>query len=226
MDQSSIRKIDSNFKFLPLETVRAFDFLSAKDWIKEQEWYLAGGTALALQVGSRKSYDLDFFTQKRDFDNNEVLSELLKVKQWNVTIDRKNTIYGDLFGCKTSFITYPFFIPKQEPIWYKSIKILAPLDIAVMKIIAVSQRGRKRDFFDLYWCAQNVESLQDIVRRLKVQYPTVVHDYHHILKALIYFADAENDPEPEIFFESSWPIIKEFFKKEVPPIAKKIMGLG
>ncbi|MBI4128310.1 MAG: nucleotidyl transferase AbiEii/AbiGii toxin family protein, partial [Parcubacteria group bacterium] len=69
-------------------------------------------------------------------------------------------------------------------------------DIAVMKIIVISQRGRKRDFVDLYWYAQHVEPLGAVLERLPDQYPTVAHDYHHILKSLIYFADAEEDPMP------------------------------
>ena len=92
-----------------------------------------------------------------------------------------------------------------------------------MKITAISQRGRKRDFFDLYWCANHVEPLEQIIKRLKVQYPSVAHDYHHILKSLVYFADAEGDPEPIIYFDSNWRKVKKFFTKEVPQIALRIM---
>jgi hypothetical protein len=45
----------------------------------------------------------------------------------------------------------------------------------------------------------------------------------HILKSLVYFTDAESDPEPEIYFKVSWQEIKKFFKKEVPAIADKII---
>ena len=92
-----------------------------------------------------------------------------------------------------------------------------------MKIIAISQRGRRRDFFDLYWCAKNIEPLENLVKRVKAQYPFVAHDYHHILKSLIYFDDAESDPEPEIFFKADWQEIKKYFKKEILDIANKII---
>lgn len=65
-------------------------------------------------------------------------------------MNRKNTVYGELFSAKISFIAYPFFVPKQKVAEYGSVRILSPLDISVMKIVAISQRGRKRDFFDLY----------------------------------------------------------------------------
>lgn len=226
MDTDSKNKIDSNFKILPPETAKAFVFLSEQSWLANSSWYLAGGTALALQVGNRKSVDLDFFTTDRDFDKVELLNNFSGNTEWKTTIDKKNTIYGEFYGAKVSFIAYPFFIPKQNFIQYGSIKVLSPIDIAVMKIIAVSQRGRKRDFFDLYWCAKNIESLDDLIKKLKVQYPSVAHDYHHILKSLVYFVDAESDPEPEIYFKSNWNEVKAFFEKEIPRITAEIIGLN
>ena len=144
-------------------------------------------------------------------------------KEWQTEVEEKNTIYGELFKAKVSFIAYPFFIPKQEPIWHGSIKVLQPKDIAVMKITAISQRGRKRDFFDLYWCAKKIEPLEEIIKRLPAQYPAVAHDYHHILKSLVYFEDAESDPEPEINFDANWKKVKDFFIKEIPIIADKVI---
>lgn len=109
--------------------------------------------------------------------------------------------------------------------FHGEIPVMNPIDIAVMKVTAVSQRGKKRDFFDLYWCAHNIEPLERIIKRLPAQYPSVAHDYHHILKSLVYFEDAESDPEPEIYFKASWKIVKSFFKKEIPVITRKVMKL-
>ncbi len=223
MDIASKKQIDSNLSILPSETKKAFIFLSKQAWIGDSGWYLAGGTALALQAGQRKSVDLDFFTAEKDFDKSELLGNFLGSNKWRTTLNRKNTIYGELFKAKVSFIAYPFFVPKQNFIRYGAISILRPLDIAVMKIIAISQRGRKRDFFDVYWCAKNIESLENIIKRLPVQYPSVARDFHHILKSLVYFEDAESDPEPEIYFKVGWQKVKEFFKKEIPSITDRII---
>ena len=95
----------------------------------------------------------------------------------------------------------------------------------MMKIIAISQRGRKRDFFDLYWCAKNIESLEQAMLRLDEQYPTVRHNYHHIIKSLDYFDDAENDPAPKIFFKASWKEVKNFFRKEAVALIRQIFGV-
>ena len=230
MDTVAQHQVDSatqwHYETLPRKTKKAFDFLSKELWLAQSRWYLAGGTALALQAGNRKSIDLDFFTEEKDFDGKELIDRFRGNNDWTTDVERKNTIYGNLLGAKISFIAYPFFIPKQEPLWHGSIRVLSKIDIAVMKITAVSQRGRKRDFFDLYWCAKNIEPLEKIITRLKVQYPSVAHDYHHILKALVYFDDAESDPEPEIFFDASWKSVKSFFKKEIPIIARRVMELN
>ena len=223
MDIASKKQVDANLDILPSETKKAFMFLSEQAWIGKSGWYLAGGTALALQAEHRQSVDLDFFTAEKDFDKSALLNNLLKSGEWKTTLNRKNTIYGELFKAKISFIAYPFFVPKQNFIKYGAIKILHPLDVAVMKIIAISQRGRKRDFFDLYWCAEHLEPLAKMIQRLKTQYPTVAHDYHHILKSLVYFIDAESDPEPEIFFKANWKDIKDYFKKEIVDITNKII---
>jgi len=226
MEPSVGKEIKLNFDFLPEETKKAFDYLSNQEWLSKSEWYLAGGTALALQVGHRKSVDLDFFIKSPDFNNTELLNNFLDNKDAEVDINKEGTIYLRLFNAKVSFIAYPFFIPKQTFIESGHIKILQIKDIAVMKIIAISQRGRKRDFVDLYWCIKNIESLEDIIRRLPEQYPLIAHDYHHILKSLVYFDDADNDPEPNMYSGDSWKDVKDFFKKEVSFIASKIIDLN
>jgi len=226
MDVTTKERINSNSNILPRKTKKAFLFLSEQTWLDESIWYLAGGTALALQVKQRKSVDLDFFTMEKNFDLDSVLSNFSNNNDWQTNLERDNTIFGELFGAKVSFIAYPFFIPKQNFIKYGAIKILHSLDIAVMKIIAISQRGKKRDFFDLYWCAKNIEPLEKLIRRLKDQYPSVAHDYHHILKSLVYFKDAESDPNPELNFSANWKEVKKFFEKEIPVITQKIINLG
>ena len=225
MDTAS-QQIKWHYETLPKETKQALDFFSKEKWLEENGWYLAGGTALALQCGNRTSYDLDFFTTEKSFDSKKLLINLIDNKDWLTDIASDGTVYGELFKAKISFIAYPFFIPKENFIKHGILKVARPIDIAVMKIIAVSQRGKKRDFFDLYWCVKNVASFKDIILRLKEQYPSVAHDYHHILKSLVYFNDAESDPDTIIFFDIKWSAVKKFFQTEIPKISKEIIKLS
>ena len=225
MGSTNKTQVNWHFETLPKATKKALDFLSAQEWLKESEWYLAGGTALALYEGHRTSLDLDFFYPRKNFNLKQFLPHLDK-EQWMVDVAEEGTVYASFHQAKVSFIAYPFFVPKLPPKRYGMVRILQPKDIAVIKIIAVSQRGRKRDFVDLYWHVKKHELLADILLRLPEQYPTVTHSYHHILKSLMYFEDAEEDPMPKIFFKETWRQIKRYFQREVPRITKEFLGLG
>lgn len=212
------------FNTLPKVTLRAFKKISEVNFFTRSRWYLAGGTALALQTGHRQSVDLDFFTEEKNF-NQRKIEEILNHKgEWKTTSSSEGTLYGEFMGAKVSFIAYPFFTPATPARKYGTIAITTPSDIAVMKIMAVSQRGRKRDFFDLYWICQNKKPLSEIIPQVHKQYK-IHQNLSHILKSLVYFEDAETDPEPEIYFKANWKTVKRFFRKEIPIIAKKLMGL-
>ena len=224
MDTPTQQVIKWHLNILPKNTQKAIHYFSTATWLQNSKWYLAGGTALALQVGHRSSVDLDFFNMTTRFSEEELIGHLPK-ESWKTTILREGTIYGELLKAKASFIAYPFFIPKIPYQFYGHIPILSLHDIAVMKIIAISQRGKKRDFLDLFWYCQHQNHLFDVILRLKSQYPTVTHNYHHILKSLLYFEDAEKDPMPEIYFKATWKEIKGFFQREVPFIARKLLRI-
>lgn len=211
-------------RVLPKETRRALEAFSGMAWLKRSRWYLAGGTALALQVGHRASVDLDFFTPQKDFSAAKIIGHFAK-NAWVSDIVREGTLYGRLYGARTSFIAYPFFTFRKPYRRYGSVRVLDLQDIAVMKTIAISQRGRRRDFVDLYWHCTHVEALRDVLQRLPDQYATVAHEYHHILKSLTYFADAEDDPMPKLFFNASWEEITAYFRREVPRIARDLLRL-
>ena len=223
MDTSSQEQLGLHLDAIPKPTKKALDFLSGQEWLGRFGWYLAGGTALALQTGHRTSVDLDFFTNEASFESTEVTGHFKDNQDWEINSDRPSTIYGTLFHAKASFIAYPFFIPKKEFLRYGTVNILHPQDIAVMKVVAVSQRGRKRDFFDLYWCAHHIEPLGKTIGRLALQYPSVAHDYHHIIKSLVYFEDAESDPPLMLHFDANWEQVKKFFIEEVEKLAFKFV---
>ncbi|MDP3727164.1 MAG: nucleotidyl transferase AbiEii/AbiGii toxin family protein [bacterium] len=210
------------FDALPKAAVLALKKCSEMDFFSSGKWYLAGGTALALQSGHRRSYDLDFFTENKIFDEKGIEKILHDKGQWTTSAMSKGTVYGVFSGTKMSLISYSHFKPAEKMHNFGAVSLLAPPDIAVMKIIAISQRGKKRDFFDLYWICKNREPLHDSILKVHRQY-SINQNLTHILKSLVYFEDAETDPEPEIFFNASWKIVKDFFKKEIPIILKRLI---
>jgi hypothetical protein len=176
-------------------------------------------------VGHRQSVDLDFFTPQAKIKETEIERKLLVTHYWKTTYREEGTIFGIFKGAKMSLIAYPFFIPSKRRLRCGTVNILLPEDIATMKIVAISQRGRKRDFIDLYWYCKNREPLQNIVLRAIKQYPSQKDNLVHILKSLSYFADAEADPMPKIYFKATWKEVKNFFQKEAIFLARKLIGL-
>jgi len=222
---TSVDANDLHTEVLPQETQKAFSACIDLDFLKP-DWYLAGGTALALQVGHRSSEDLDFFTQHKDFDIAAMERALQNRGDWATTQTQAGTLYGIFHGAKVSFIAYPFFHPSSVRVQCDKVQMLVPDDIMVMKILAISQRGRKRDFVDMYWyCAVHGSSLLDTIRRAVAQFPGKEHNVPHFLKSLVYFEDAEDDPMPRLHFKADWKEIKAYFRKEVPPIATQLLGL-
>lgn len=211
---------------LPPETQGAFRLAVTLPFLGNP-WYLAGGTALALLVGHRSSEDLDFFTEEKDFDVAIMERDLMNAGAWNTTRAQTGTLYGELNGAKISLIAYPSFRPSGDYRACGTIRILPPEDIASMKIMAISQRGRKRDFVDLYWLitAQGMP-LPAIITHALEQFPGKKVSLPHVLKSLAYFEDAEDDPMPELHFKTNWKEIRRYFEATVPPIAKELLGLN
>ncbi|OGI19275.1 MAG: hypothetical protein A3J06_03280 [Candidatus Moranbacteria bacterium RIFCSPLOWO2_02_FULL_48_19] len=69
-------------------------------------------------------------------------------------------------------------------------------------------------------------SLEEALLGALRQYGNQRHSLPHFLKSLVYFADAEDDPMPEIFFQADWKTIKNYFETTVPLLARKMLELG
>lgn len=88
-------------------------------------------------------------------------------------------------------------------------------DIAIMKLIAISQRGTKKDFFDLYYICNNFNiTIKNILDMLEKKYEKNKINYLHIIQSLAYFEDAEDENLPKVFIKYDWDTIKEYYIKE------------
>jgi len=177
-------------------------------------FYLAGGSAIALHLGHRISLDLDFFTPQGDYEIEPLLQDLQKVGHLVIRQQGKGTLNATLDGTLISFFVYPYpLLSSFHDLW--GVQVAGLLDLALMKLAAVGQRGRKRDFVDLYQICRSRYTLDDLLRRMSEKFPRVTYPSYHLLRALAYFDDAESDPMPEMLVPLDWGEVKRFFEGEV-----------
>ena len=187
--------------------------LGGEDYMKP--FYLAGGTALALHMGHRKSVDLDFFSV-RTFNEDTLLSKVQALPDFSLVAKDSQTLHCHVQTVKVSFIGYAY--PVLAPFTALSgISIADPIDIACMKISAIASRGTKRDFVDLYMMAQG-EGLGTLLGHFQKKFAQANYNLVHVLKSLVYFGDAEKDPMPDMLMSLSWDEVKQFFLTQVPKI--------
>ena len=201
---------------LPGNTKAVLAILEKNEIIKKA--YLAGGTALALQLGHRISYDLDFFTQE-EFDEQMILPEIKKISNFQLEKIAWRTILGKFKDVKFSmfYYKYPLLYAAKK---FGMVNITDVRDIAAMKIAAIASRGTKRDFVDLYFiCKENV-SLPDAIQLYDKKYENLATTKIHIVKSLVYFEDAESDETPKMLKKAAWEEIKRYFEKEVKKMAR------
>jgi hypothetical protein len=176
-----------------------------------KEFYLAGGTGLALQLGHRKSMDLDFFS--KNYPPQEQLIQDISRYSPKVTQQSKGTLDVYIDDVKVSFFEYKYPL-LESTINYQGLEIAQMLDIACMKVSAIASRGTKKDFVDLYMILQ-CKSLEEILNAFEKKYEDVGYQRLHLLKSLVYFEDAESDPEPDYLIELKWDDVKVYLEKQV-----------
>jgi predicted nucleotidyltransferase component of viral defense system len=188
-------------------------------------FYLAGGTAVALHLGHRLSHDLDFFTPERSFPTDLPRRELGHRGELTVVQEDAGTFLGTFNGVRISFFIYPYSL-LETPIELEGIQIVGLLDLAAMKLDAISSRGKKRDFIDLYEICQSVFPLEQAIRHFEQKYAGVNYSMVHLLKSLTYFEDAEDDPMPQVLTPLEWAEVRRFFEAEVRRLMRTSLDLS
>lgn len=185
-----------------------------KNLTKEEafsSFLLVGGTALALQIGHRKSIDLDFFG-KAVLDEIEI-TEILNKYNPSVHIIQKskNILVYAVDDMKVDVVNYPYewlAKPKVE----NKIQLASIEDIAAMKLNAISGRGSKKDFVDIYFLMKKF-SLKEMLNLYNRKYPE--GSEFLVIKSLSYFEDAEKQQMPEMLIPTDWEQIKSDILKQV-----------
>ena len=175
---------------------------------RDYGFYLAGGTALALQIGHRTSLDFDYYSGEK-FDNKKVFKAFQKrFQQLDLIQNPINTLIVRAEDIEVSVFYYEYPLLKQA-IQTQYIDLASKEDIAAMKLIAIIQRGRMRDFIDMYFLMKEF-SLDMIFGWTKKKFPPF--NPYLGLRALTYFKDAEEDGEQNRFTllqEVDWQDVKK-----------------
>lgn len=182
--------------------------------LTQKEFYLAGGTALALQLQHRRSEDFDFYTMK-EFDPQRLYQEVsVRVQQPQMVRIADGTLIMRVNGVECSAFRYPY--PLLRPLVANQYLRVASLeDIAAMKLAAIIQRGARRDYFDLYVLLQRF-TLKQLLALARKKYQGF--NEYVALQALVYFEDAERDPEEQrsrLFAQTTWDEVKRVLEQQV-----------
>ena len=181
----------------------------------KSEFYLAGGTALALQLGHRDSIDFDFFSED-DFSTGELFEKVRDIFEGypvKKVQDEKNTLTVIIDDdIKLSFFAYKYPL-LQTLVQEKYLRIASVEDIACMKLSAIVSRSTEKDYIDLYFILQNY-TLSALLSLAQKKLPSL--DENLIIKSLTYFDDII---EEAIVFKNNHNVslaeIKTFFQQTI-----------
>ena len=174
------------------------------------DFYLAGGTALALQIGHRKSVDLDFFS------SDPVKKTLLKILEEKFAtvaplVNSRDELTVLLDGIKVTFLYYPFVL--LYPTLPTAVVPLASVkDIASMKAYALGRRQSLKDYIDLYTIfSLGFIPFSDVLRDSQQKYGDAFND-RLFSEQLLYTDDLEDESIDWLTEPKTKEEVKDFFK--------------
>ncbi len=184
-------------------------------------YYLAGGTALALHLGHRRSDDFDWMSTQALPDPMDLAERLrqagVPVKTQEVA---KGTLHGSVSRVRVSFFEYRYPLLRSLVRCSELGVSLASLeDLACMKLAAVAQRGSRKDFVDVYAIGRERIPLGRMLALYGRKYST--KDVGHVLYGLAYFEDADRERMPRMVWDVSWPTVKRTISEWVTRSAGK-----
>ena len=179
------------------------------------DFYLVGGTALSLQIGHRISVDIDLFTNE-SFDSIMLSAELKQKYNFKENLNRGYFLQGQIDGVKVDILKYPYK-PLNPIIEIENVRMVSPADIASMKMAAITNRGRKRDFIDLFFLLKQF-SLKQIIDWYQQKYDAEIF---MLLQSLVYFDDADGDIDLNMIAPLDWEEVKKKIASEVEKYLKR-----
>jgi predicted nucleotidyltransferase component of viral defense system len=178
-----------------------------------ENFALAGGTALALQIGHRDSIDLDIFSPTQfDSRNLEIVLSSEPAIGYEFVNRNSRMLFGFANNVKCDFVHEPAKLihPFVEN---DGVKYFHVEDIAAMKMHTICGRGKRKDFFDIYALIE-LFGWQQMLEWFEKKYSA--SQFYMLWRSLQYFNDADEDTEINGFppFTKSWDEIKDYIKQK------------
>ncbi|HND47663.1 MAG TPA: nucleotidyl transferase AbiEii/AbiGii toxin family protein [Anaerolineales bacterium] len=189
-----------------------------------KEFYLAGGTALALQLGHRLSVDLDFFSATQA--DIPALMEPLRHTLQEFSPILSDSSWGNLVflanGVRVGFYGYGYEM--VNPLLQAEGMALASVeDIALMKMDALLARASRKDFHDLYAICQRID-LRGLLELAPRKYPSVRDFEAQVARHMVAFERAEVESPLPLIEQVEWDTVKEWFRGQAKSIGKSWLG--
>lgn len=181
---------------LPTETVRTWKALVP---LLPTELYLGGGTAVAVHLGHRESYDLDFFYHGDAVDLEALAKKLGRTGQFAVTHEGEGTLRGLFGGTKLEFFHADEVRPLQlleEPQTVAGLRVAGLKDLMAMKLKVLAERGELRDYYDVKLIEERGKlTVEDGIALFLERYALrpESEQLQHLVRALGYLDDTEED---------------------------------
>jgi hypothetical protein len=183
----------------------------------EDETYLAGGVAIAVELHHRTSLDLDLFVA-HDFDADRLAERIAsKIPSFRVVGRAPGTLHAEVSGIPVSILSYryPLLLPTRV-LPDLSVPIASLEDLACMKIAAIAGRGAAKDFWDLHTLLERRVAggeLASVLELYQRKFPA--DDVGHVVRSLAYFGDADAAPLPRGLTPQCWAEIKADIARRV-----------
>lgn len=210
-----------HWESLTAETQDAFRLLEKIKLIKD--FYLAGGTGLALHFGHRFSVDLDFFSDHANAvgpDQRSTLRAVLDDPTLEIIYDKDSTFAANWRGVGVSFFHLNLYPLVQPILLIDNIQLASVEEIGAMKLAAIINRGTRKDMVDLYFILQEV-SLDSLFQVASVKYAKVRSFPINATRALSYFDDAEALPMPQMRDKTPWSKMRNFLERKAVEAGRK-----
>jgi hypothetical protein len=181
-------------------------------------FYLAGGTALALQIGHRQSVDFDFFSNEPiSKDLFARLKAIFSGATITILVNNIDELTVLVDNIKITFLKYPF-ATILDLVTYKGIKMLCVKEIAVTKAYTIGRRGSLKDYIDLYFIMLDEHSsLNEIIELAEKKYDSEFNT-RLFMEQLLYIEDIEEDPIIFIKQQVEKSEMENFFASQIKTI--------